>query len=635
MKEAVAILQEFWGFDTFRNPQENVIEEIIKQNDVIALLPTGSGKSICFQVPTLMYESGVCLVISPLIALMKDQVENLQKRGIKAVALTGSLYQDDIVRIFDNLQYGGIRFLYMSPERLQSEFIQEKLKQLSIRLIAIDEAHCISEWGHDFRPGYLKLASTRELFPDIPIIALTATATKQVVADIEKYLNLKAPKIYRKPLLRPNLQLSILESADKLGTLFNLLQYQKEPTIVYTGSRRNCKRTSDYLNKKGLKSTFYHAGLSKSEKEKAFADWFSEKLPIMVATNAFGMGIDKANVRMVIHISMPNSIENYVQESGRAGRDGKPSKSIIIEEPADLIDATSYFTNTLPDVSFIKELYAHLNQYFHIPYGALPKENFEFNLASFCQQYNLPIVKTYTGLQLLDREEIIKIKDYSGSFSQVLFTCSNEQLFSYYQRNKSKEVLLKLLLRTYDGIFDTIATINLYNLAKKLNKPLAMVEKMLLEAQQDGIITFINRKNNSSIQFLKPREDNYTINTIAKDIETQQQVKKEKYRQMLLYISTNTMCRNRQISKYFGEKNTEDCGICDVCLSKNKSQKTNINHLAHSIKNALRKYHSLSSSELVQITKQTDKAVLECLQLLLDSDLIILTSQNKYRLNES
>ncbi len=635
MKEAVAILQQYWGFDTFRKPQDAIIKEIIQENDVIALLPTGYGKSLCFQIPTLMHDKGIGLVISPLVALMKDQVKNLEQKGLKALALTGYYYKDDLVRIFDNLQYGAYRFLYLSPERLHSEFIQEKLKQLPIRLIAIDEAHCISEWGHDFRPVYLKLKILKELFPNIPVIALTATATRKVLDDIEKYLELNQPKIYKKSLIRDNIQLGVIETADKLGALYRLLQDTDESVIVYTGSRKNSKQVSDFLNRKGLKTSYYHAGLSIEEKEKAFKQWSAGKTPVMIATNAFGMGIDKANVRMVIHISLPNSLENYVQESGRAGRDGKMAQSVIIEEPADLIQATSYFEASLPDIAFIKKLYAHINQYFHITYGSIPQENFEFNLSLFCEQYKLPIVKTYKGLELLEREEIIKLKYHSGSVQRLVFSCSNEQLFDYYRRNPTHEKVLKLILRTYDGVFDTISVINSYNLAKKLNKPVTFIEKSLTDCHRDGIIQYYHHKNTTELRFLKPREDEYTINVIAKDITQQKKIKTDKYRSMLRYVQTQTRCRNKQIADYFGETRQEDCGICDVCLKKKQIGKITMEEVCAAILQLLSGEKELSSTSIVHRTKIDDKQVVSCLQLLLDSHRIILTSHNKYRIYES
>ena len=632
MIPAVEILQTYWGFSKFRSPQDEIIHEVQKQRDIIALLPTGSGKSVCFQVPTLMHEKGVCLVLSPLVALMKDQVENLHKKGIKAVALTGAISKDELIRIFDNLQFGGIRFLYISPERLQSAFIQEKLKQIPIKLIAIDEAHCISEWGHDFRPSYLSLSILREIFPETNTIALTATATNRVVEDISKYLELDNPKIYKKPLTRDNLRLQVMESADKLGSLFRLVQTTEEAIIVYAGSRKNCQRTSEFLNRKGLKSVFYHAGLNKEAKDQAFKSWFVGETPIMIATNAFGMGIDKSNVRLVVHISVPNSIENYVQEAGRAGRDGIMSRAVIIEEPADISSAETFYTKSIPNVDFIKELYSHLNQYFQIPYGVTPEKKFNFHLASFCQHYKLSIVRTFNSLQLLEREEIIKLSREANKFTRVRITATNEQLFSYYQRNSKKEKILKILLRSYDGIFDNAAVINLFSIAKKLSISIKSLDKELNDIHIDGVINYTNTKNASTLQFLKPREDSYTINRIAKDIKQQRKVKKAKYASIVAYIANSQECRNRQLNDYFGEKVPSDCGICDVCEAKNKAI-VDKSDIKEQILRVLKHKEECSSAVLVHEVEGVDKTVVNEIRKLLDSEQIIVTSQNKYKLN--
>jgi len=633
MKNAVDILQTYWGFSSFRSPQGEIIQEVQQQNDVIALLPTGSGKSVCFQVPTLMNDTGVCIVVSPLVALMKDQVETLQQKGIKAVALTGNIPKDELVRIFDNLKFGGIRFLYISPERIQSEFIKEKLKELPVKLIAIDEAHCISEWGHDFRPSYLNLSILRELFPTVNCIALTATATNRVVEDILKYLDLVNPKIFKKSLTRDNLHLHIIESADKLGSLLTLIRSTDEPIIVYAGSRKNCQRTSEFLNRNGLKSVFYHAGLTKVAKDKAFKSWFIEETPVMVATNAFGMGIDKPNVRLVVHISIPNSLENYVQESGRAGRDGIMSRAVIIEEPADLSNTEAFYTKSIPNLAFIKKIYAYLNQYYHITYGDIPIKKFNFQLPAFCQQYNLPIVRTYNSLQLLEREEIITLSNRFDEFTKIKITASNEQLFAYYIRSPKKEKILKLLLRTYDGIFENAVVVNQFNIAKKLNTTISKLEKQLNDINIDGIINYSNSKKASTIQFLKPREDAYTINRISKDINQQEKVKSEKYTSMIRYIANSTLCRNRQLSAYFGQVNTVDCGICDVCESQNNTTLIDANVITDKILQLLQPDQELSSVAIVEGVSATDKLVLNLLRKLLDGKQIILTSQNKYKLN--
>jgi ATP-dependent DNA helicase RecQ len=630
MHKATDILKKYWGYDTFRDPQESIIKDVIHNKDVIALLPTGSGKSVCFQVPTLMHKEGVCIVISPLIALMKDQVANLQKRGIKSVAITGFVSQDEIIKIFDNIQFGGIRFLYLSPERVQSSFIQEKLKQLSVVLIAIDEAHCISEWGHDFRPLYLQLSKIRELHPNVNIIALTATATEPVLKDIANYLELKETQLYKKSIIRENLQLQVIDSADKFQTLYHLVKESKESIIIYAGSRNKCKRTSEYLNNKGLKSVYYHAGLSKEVKEKATNTWFNQESLIMVATNAFGMGIDKENVRMVLHTGVPFSIENYTQEAGRAGRDGKLSKAIIIEDFSNIGFIKTSFNKSNPDVAYIKSIYNDLNQYFKIAYGDLPTSIFSFNLSDFCNCYDKPILKTYNALDVLSREKIIDFLTKTNTKSELVFTIKSAEIFSYYSRNPKKEKILKLILRTYDGVFNNKTTINLYKLAKKLNLTITELKKEIKELHNDGIVYYQTETQGASIRFLVPREDNYTINQIARSIKRQAKVKIDKYNSMIDYILNQKTCRNKILSSYFDEKIEENCGICDICMEKIKEKDSTHSNLQETILNLL-KSRDLSSKEMIGRLGIDKKTILKILRLMLDTQTIVLTSQNKYQ----
>ncbi len=634
MRTAVEILQTFWGYDQFRPPQAEIISDVLNKQDVVALLPTGSGKSLCFQIPTLVLEEGVCIVISPLIALMNDQVESLQKKGIKALALTGSISQNELIRIFDNLKYGGIRFLYLSPERLKSTFIQEKIKQLAVNLIAIDEAHCISEWGHDFRPSYLNLSILRELQPEANIIALTATATKRVGDDIISYLHLKNEKFYKISSLREKLHLRVIDSPDKLGNLLALIQGIQEPIIVYAGSRRNCQRTNDFLISKNISSVFYHAGLSKEVKDESYSKWYSEKAQVMVATNAFGMGIDKANVRMVVHLSLPYSLENYIQEVGRAGRDGYKAHAVIIEELADIEKKHAYYTKSLPTVDFIKDLYNNLNQYFHISYGTLPNETFAFQLPQFCKQYSLPIINSYNGLAFLEREEIIEMNSINKSKSQVVFTAKQEQLFSYYTRNAKKESILKNLLRSYEGIIETARIVNIDKLAKKLAISESKLIRELQEIDKDGIIKFQSGKTDVSMRFMKPREDAYTLSPLIQNLKQQQRIKKEKYRDMLRYLVTTDQCRNRIIQTYFDEDRIEDCGVCDICMAKKNQKPLDKKALQKAIIDIL-KNTSLSSKEIISSIGMNEDVIIHALRYLLDTNTIVLTSQNKYKLNEA
>jgi len=630
MISALDILKTYWGYDTFREPQEEVIQKVVERKDVIALLPTGSGKSLCFQVPTLIHDKGLCIVVSPLIALMKDQVDQLQKRNIKAVALTGFLSVNEIVRIMDNLQFGGVRFLYISPERLQSDFIQEKLKQLPVQLIAIDEAHCISEWGHDFRPSYLKINILREIFPHVNIIALTATATKPVVKDIEKYLLLKNPEIFKQSSVRANLKLQIIETPDKFGQLYRLLSANpNEVIIIYAGSRKNVEQTCAFLNQKKLKSVYYHAGLTKFQKDQAFQQWFSEKFPIMVATNAFGMGIDKPNVRKVIHTNVPNSLENYIQEAGRAGRDQLPAEAIIIEEPADYNDAENLYFNALPTEDFIKQVYTHLNQYFKIAYGDRSEREYPFSLNEFAHQYNLSVVKTFHSLEILEREGILVMNQQREDLVQIGIKVDSETLFEYYIKKPVKEEIIKLLLRSFDGIFDHVVPVNTVEMAYKLNMKDDVLHKHLSEIQNDGMIYYHRFTQSNALKFLVPREDQYTLNPIVKDIRKYLQLKKDKYHQMLAYITNKDVCRNIQIAAYFGEENPIACGNCDVCISK-QHKETDINDIEKYIMKLFDVFPMLNTREIIDALEFDEKKILKSLRILLDDETLVLNSQHKY-----
>ena len=633
MISPLEILKKYWGFDSFKNPQEEIISSVLKGDDTIALLPTGGGKSICFQVPT-MHNDGVCVVISPLIALMNDQVKNLQKRNIKAVALTSKLSEGEIVNIFDNLQFGNYKFLYLSPEKLQSEFIQTKLKQIDVQLIAVDEAHCISEWGHDFRPSYLNINIIRDFYPDIPIIALTASATERVLDDIIKNLDLKLPKIVKKSFYRANLAYQIFNVEDKLYKVEQILNKIKGSKIIYTNTRRKTIEISEQLNSLGFKSNFYHGGMYIDDKIQAYEDWLSEKTPIIVATNAFGMGIDKPNVRVVIHINLPQSIENYIQEAGRGGRDDKKAFSVVLKNKTDIHTAKTVVKKSLASVEFIKKVYFKLNQYFQISYGELSLEKHNFNIGGFCKTYQFPILITYNALKILDREGILLLDESFNRKSTVKFIVNNHDVFDYCDKNPSKNKLIKFILRTYGGIFESSKNINENHISNNLNISISVIKKELLSLHKDEIITFYNANNNTQVRFLVPREDDITINIIAKNIKQRNQLKVEKIENLILFLENDKTCRSIQLLSYFDETNTQECGICDVCISKkNDSKKINIKEVSTKIATLLRQKKELSSKEIISQLNISESSVLFSLQILLEKNILTVTSQNKYKIN--
>ena len=628
MKKPHEILKKYWGYTEFRPPQEAIINTVLKGENSLVLLPTSGGKSICYQIPALAM-SGVCIVISPLIALIQDQVNSLKEKNIKALALTSQLSEDDIIIAFDNLQFGGIKFLYLSPEKLQSKFIQEKIKQLNVSLIAIDEAHCISEWGHDFRPSYLQLNILHELQPKTPFIALTATATQKVLDDIQLNLILENVRIFKKSFERKNLSYHVLKTEDIYAKLVQLLKRAKDSVIVYTNNRKQTKEVSQFLNRKDFKTSFYHGGLSNSEKNEAYLNWMNNETPIMVATNAFGMGIDKPNVRVVIHINTPNSLENFIQEAGRAGRDGEKSHSVLLTNDGILHETTTKFEANIPTIKFIKKVYFNLNQFFAISLGEMPLASFEFSLQKFCSVYQLNLLQTYNPIKILERENIVLLDENYSKKSTLKFAISNQQLFNYLDSNNSKTELIQLILRSYGGVFEHYTIINEYVLSKKLKVSQNEVIKSLKELHDLGILTYFHANTTSKLHFLVIREDTYTINRISKNIEQQNNLKFEKLNAVINFIKNKKTCRTIQLLSYFNEKSTIPCGTCDVCLSKN-TKNTSLKIITKDIFDVL-KNQELTSFEIATILNHPEKAILNSLKILLEQDKITITSQNKFK----
>lgn len=628
MTTPLNILQQYWGYHQFRSLQNEIINSVLQKQNTIVLLPTGGGKSICYQIPTLLSD-GICIVVSPLIALIKDQVKGLKEKNIKAVALTSQLSQDEVIVAFDNLQFGNYRFLYISPEKLQSPLIQEKIKQLKVSIIAIDEAHCISEWGHDFRPSYLKLSILKQLQPNATIIALTATATDQVLNDIKLNLQLDNAVLFKKSFQRKNLFYNVIFTENIEHKLLQIVNEINAPTIIYTNTRRQTKEISTLLNKHLFKSTFYHGGCSAEEKNSAFTSWMEEKTPIIVATNAFGMGIDKANVRAVIHINIPNSIENFIQEAGRAGRDQKKAFSYVLVNNALIHTATSKFSTSQPSVKEIKQVYKQLNNYYGISYGDLPINSFNFSLQEFCTTYKLPILKTYNAIKILERENILFLDENYTKKSTIHITLSNQHLLNYIHKHTTTENLLKTILRTYGGLFEHPVQINEFLIANKLTKSKAEIVSSLKNLHNDGIINYSFENTTSKLLFLTHREDHFTINRIAKSIEKQYFIKLEKLKATISFLQNNTQCKNKLLLSYFGEIIKENCGNCCYCTSK-KPIKTNFKQLQNSILSVLNN-NNLSSAEIINQLSYSEPEILNSLQILLEKNKITITSQNKFK----
>jgi len=629
MQEALSILQKYWKHGTFRTPQAEIIASVLDGKDTFALMPTGGGKSICFQIPAMM-QDGICLVISPLIALMKDQVANLQKINIKAIALTGGISSDEISDLLDNCQYGNYKFLYLSPERLQADWILDRIKALPINLIAIDEAHCVSQWGHDFRPAYLKIASLKEHFPKIPFLALTATATDRVKTDVISQLKLENPAVFQKSFARENLAYMVFNVEDKLYRLEQILKKNPQPSIIYVRNRKACLDVSSQLNYLGIKSTFYHGGLHAKEKDKNMKLWMNEEVQAIVATNAFGMGIDKANVKTVVHIQLPENLENYYQEAGRGGRNGEKAFAVLLNSPSDVQSSESQILNNLPDSKFLKEMYVKLCNFFQIAYGEGIDEQFSFNINQFCVQYNFPILKTYNGLQFLDRQGIISLSQEFTEKVTVQFVIESKEVMRYMSLNPQDEEIILAMLRTYPGIYEIITAINISLIAKKSKSAENQVVAVLNKLQERQIIDYHAKSNDSTITFNEVREDDRTINRVSKYLENQNDLKKAQLKSVLDYVVNDKSCKSRQLLDYFGEKESKNCGICSYCITLNKTE-SKVSSVAEKIVDLL-KTSPMSSREIQMYSKFSDEAIIFALQQLLEINKIEILPNNKYTL---
>lgn len=629
MYDAIQILQKYWKHNSFREPQEEIIKEILNGRDTFALLPTGAGKSICYQIPALM-QPGMALVISPLVALMKDQVATLQKLDIKALALTGGISSDEMIDCLDNCQFGNYKFLYLSPERLQSDWILDRIKSLPINLIAIDEAHCVSQWGHDFRPSYLKISQLKQYFPGVPFVAVTASATTRVKEDIIAQLGLKDPAFFKKSFARDNIAYMVFEVEDKLFKIEQILRKNPEPAIIYVRNRKSCLDTQQQLTQQGLEATYYHGGLSGKEKNKNMQLWMTEKVQVMVATNAFGMGIDKANVRTVLHTQLPENIENYYQESGRAGRNGAKSYAIILTSPSDLFQAKDQSLKILPDKKFLLECFVKLCNYFQVAYGEGINEKFGFNLNTFCVRYGFPPLKTYNALQFLDRQGILTLSQEFSEKISMQFLISSKEMMRYISLNPSDEAVIVTLLRTYPGIHEMMIPLNLALIAKKSGNSETEVNLILQKLQQKEIVAYQSKNNDATVVFNEIREDEKTINRISKYLEHQNQLKLEQFNAVLNYVNDHNSCKRNLILNYFGEYNPSDCGICSVCLSKKKSK----NDMGKNTQRILKdlKVAACSSKELENSTGLDKNDLIFALQMLLENDIILLNKNNTYSL---
>ena len=565
MKHPIELLERYWNFSEFRPQQEAIIEAVLANEDCIALLPTGGGKSICFQIPALIRD-GICLVVSPLVALMHNQVDNLNSKGIKAMALTSGLNYVDLDRMLDNCVFGNYKFLYLSPERLQQDLVQQRIKQMDVNLIVVDEAHCISQWGHDFRPAYRDIKLLRKIHPSVNVIGLTASATSKVVKDISDQLDCLSPKIFKTSFKRSNLAFLTLECNDKLRMTVQILKKYSGTSIIYVRNRKSTFEISSYLNKIGISSVYYHGGLSTVEKANQFNLWMSYSNRVMVATNAFGMGIDKSNVQTVIHHNLPDSLESYYQEAGRAGRNGDNAYAVILTNNTDEVKTKKEQVGSIPSIDFLKKVYKRICNYFQISYGEGVDSIHNFNFKSFCSFYNFPTVLTYSALKILDRSSIISLeKKFKNSISIKVIVNSNA-LFNYLDKYPKQALIIKVILRGNEGLFDNSTEISLQEIINKTKLSEKKVIHLLTKLNDANIIQFEHSKTDAKVTFIEPREDDKTINRISKIIKQQEVLKIKQIESVFDYIKNDGICKSQKLLSYFEEINSSLCGICSSCL---------------------------------------------------------------------
>ena len=603
------ILKQYWGYDDFRGIQREIIESIGSGHDTLGLMPTGGGKSVTFQVPALAQE-GTCIVITPLIALMKDQVDNLRRRGVRAAAIYSGLTREEIIITLENCIFGDIKILYVSPERLSSDLFQTKLRHMRVSFITVDEAHCISQWGYDFRPSYLEIAKIRKLVPHAPVLALTATATPQVVEDIQDKLGFPSaesgegrPHVFRMSFERKNLAYVVRQASDKRGELIHILRSIRGTVIVYARSRKRTKEFSDLLNEEGITATFYHAGLDSTVKDERQQAWQADKVRVMVATNAFGMGIDKPDVRLVVHIDCPDSIEAYFQEAGRAGRDGAKAYAVLLYNEADKRKLEKRIADTFPEKDYIREVYEHLAFFYQVGVGSGYNHTFEFNIDKFCHAFHHFPVQVDSALKILNRAGYIEYTEEQDNQARIMFTVSRNDLYRLENTSPNEEKVITSLLRNYGGLFTDYNYIDESFLASQCALQPHQVYMILKGLSQRHILHFIPQKKTPYIRYTQRREDKEHVQLMPAVYQDRKAQFTERIHAMIGYATDDRICRSRQLLRYFGEENGHDCRQCDVCLSHREQGKVSEPRLNSAMEQIL---HLLSDGKPHPITDLRD-----------------------------
>ncbi|MFV0471769.1 MAG: ATP-dependent DNA helicase RecQ [Paludibacteraceae bacterium] len=633
MQKYLSILKQYWGYDEFRPLQQEIIESIAKGNDTLGLMPTGGGKSLTFQVPSMILE-GICIVVTPLIALMKDQVENLKKRGIRAAAIFSGMSYAEIDITLDNAIFGGYKFLYVSPERLGTEIFINKIKQMQVCLLAVDEAHCISQWGYDFRPSYLKIAEIRDFLPQVPILALTATATPEVVDDIQTQLHFSRKNVFRKSFLRKNLAYIVRNTEKKEETLLKILKSVSGTSVVYVRSRKKTKETADFLKDNQISAEYFHAGLSSAVKDERQSRWKTGETRVIVCTNAFGMGIDKPNVRSVIHIDLPDTLEAYFQEAGRAGRDEKKAFSVLLFNPSDETKLKKRIADMFPPKETVKEIYDALGNYFTLAIGVGEFATFSFDLIDFCGKFHFAHLIAYNSIKILQQAGYVELADEDESVSLLQFISTKESLYKI-KISPEQEQLIHVLLRSYTGLFTDLHGIHENTVANRLNWSNEKVYNGLIGLSNERIIKYIPRKKTAFITFTKERTDVLHLNITKEAYDKRKEKYVKRISSVLNYANEENICRSRILLRYFGETETTNCGVCDICLKKKEEFLKEDEYQNIRLKIILLlEINPASLQEIVHSVAAKEQQLIKVIRLMQDSNEIYLDNYLKYTLKK-
>lgn len=617
------ILKDYWGYDNFRGIQEDIIRSIGSGRDTLGLMPTGGGKSITFQVPA-MAKDGLCIVITPLIALMKDQVRNLRDRGIKAIAIYSGMTREEIIIALENCIFGNYKFLYISPERLDTEIFRIKLRSMKVSMITVDESHCISQWGYDFRPAYLKISEIRNLLPGVPVLALTATATPEVVKDIQQRLAFKEENVFRMSFERKNLAYIVRRTESKQEELLHILKHVDGSAIVYAHNRKRTKEYAQLLNENGITATFYHAGLSNDTKDQRQKSWVKGETRVMVATNAFGMGIDKPDVRLVVHVDIPDSPEAYFQEAGRGGRDGKKAYAVLLYARSDKTTLKKRITDTFPEKDYIRTVYEHLNYYYQMAMGDGLGCTREFNIDEFCRNFKHFPIQVDSALKILTRAGYLEYTDEQDNNSRLMFTLTKEELYRIHETSPETEKLINIILRSYTGVFTEYAYINEETLSLRTGMTRQQVYDTLISLTRRRILHYIPGKKTPYIIYTRERQEANRLIFTKEVYEDRKESFIRRIEAMTEYAETEDKCRSRMLLLYFGEKNEHNCGQCDVCLSSHSSgiKQGVFDEISRAIEETLKEKDMTTSALMEKLESYDKENVTKVLSYLLAEEII-------------